>query len=156
MSKYTILAVGVLSAFCAVPSSGFAQSRALQQRLENAVKIDCTFPTMAMADWKDDVPSIATSDSEFEASFFDINVDEGSAESATRYGASYIVVRYSFGYLHLIQMINSGPLYVTTVLAQETSDGRLMAIHNRLEYSPTVLPGFTSRPEIYVGDCEVS
>lgn len=135
---------------------GLAQNRALQQRLENASKIDCRFEAMATASWEDGVPAVNTAAADFEASFFDINVDEGSAEADSSYGASYIVVRYSFGYLHLMQMINSGPLYVTTILAQETSGGRMMAIHNRLEYSPTVLPGFTSRPEIYVGDCEVS
>jgi hypothetical protein len=29
-------------------------------------------------------------------------------------------------------------------------------VQNRVEYSSVVLPGFTSRPEIYVGDCAVS
>ena len=58
-------------------------------------------------------------------------------------------------YLHLMQMYSNGPLYTTTVLAQETTEGRMMAIHTRLEYSPATVPGFGSRPETYYGDCAV-
>jgi hypothetical protein len=128
---------------------------ALQRRLEAATRIDCTFSTLVTADWPNDVAGAEVEDSAFEASFFDVNIDEGTAEADGRFGASYIVVRYTFGYLHLMQMFNSGPLYLTTVLAQETTDGRLMAVHTRHEYTPTRLPGFTSRPEMYVGDCAV-
>jgi hypothetical protein len=94
-------------------------------------------------------------DSSFEASFFDINLEEGTAEADSRFGPSCIVVRNSFIYLHLMQMFNAGPLYVTTVFDRETTPGRLMATHTRLEFSPTRVPGFTSRPEIYIGDCAV-
>jgi len=50
-------------------------------------------------------------------------------------------------------MQGAGPLYVTTVIAKETKDGRLMAVHTRHEYTQISMPGFTSRPEMYVGDC---
>jgi hypothetical protein len=54
-----------------------------------------------------------------------------------------------------MQMFSSGPLYTTTVMARETSDGRMMAIHTRHEYTPATVPGFTSRPESYFGDCAI-
>jgi hypothetical protein len=31
-----------------------------------------------------------------------------------------------------------------------------MAVHARIEYSPTVIPGFTSRPEMYIGTCSIA
>jgi hypothetical protein len=62
-------------------------------------------------------------------------------------------VRYSHGYLHLMQMSDAGPLYITTVLATQTANGRFKAMHTRHEWSPAIVPGFTSRPEMYVGDC---
>ncbi len=55
-----------------------------------------------------------------------------------------------------MQMQSAGPLYTTTVLAKETRDGRLMAIQTRHEYTDISLPGFTSRPEMYLGDCAVT
>jgi hypothetical protein len=54
-----------------------------------------------------------------------------------------------------MQMSEAGPLHVTTVFAAESSAGRLKASHTRHEYSPTMVPGFTSRPEMYIGDCAV-
>ena len=43
----------------------------------------------------------------------------------------------------------------TTVLDRETTDGKLMAVHTRHEYTNTSLPSYTSRPEQYYGECEV-
>lgn len=131
------------------------QSRMLMLRLEGASRLDCTFSTLAMGDWDDPATTVEVTPSEFELSFFDIDVEEGTAEAEGQFGSSYIVLRYQSGYLHLMQMLGAGPLRLTTVLAQELEDGRFMAIHTRHEYSPTILPGFTSRPEMYVGGCIV-
>lgn len=144
-------------AFCACVQSAQGQSdRGLQRRLEGATRIDCRFSTLATGDWEAGASEARVTESEFEASFFDINIDEGTAEAEGRFGESFIVVRYASGYLHFMQTFLAGPLYVTTVLAREASDGRLMAIHTRHEYSQIVLPGFTSRPEMYIGDCAVT
>ena len=131
------------------------QSRLLMLRLEGTSTLDCSFSTLATGDWDAAATSVGVAESEFELSFYDIDVDEGTAEAEGQFGSSYIVVRYASGYLHLMQMMGAGPLRLTTVLAQELPDGRLMAIHTRHEYSPTILPGFTSRPEMYVGACSV-
>ena len=92
------------------------------------------------------MPAIAVTPAELKANFFDINVDEGTAEAESAYGASFISVRYESGYLHIMQMSDAGPLYLTTVLARAAGEGKLMAVHTRVEYSPTIIPGFTSRP----------
>ena len=81
---------------------------------------------------------------------------QGTAEAESAYGASFISVRYESGYLHIMQMSDAGPLYVTTVLARAAGEGKLMAIHTRIEYSPTIIPGFTSRPEMYLGTCTIA
>ena len=143
--------------FFLLPLSVQAQLNPLQDQLEQATRLECRFTVIGNAEWDGSAASIELSDTEFEVVFFDIDVEEGSAEVEGRYGGqSYIVVRYSTGYLHLMQMFGAGPLYVTSVIAQETTDGRMMAVQNRVEYSSVSLPGFTSRPENYVGDCAVS
>jgi hypothetical protein len=138
------------------PREALGQSTALQRRLAAATRLDCRFSALVTASWKDKTPNASVAPTEFEASFFDVNVAEGTAEADSRFGSSFIIARYSAGYLHLMQISDAGPLYVTTVIATETTDGRMIAVHVRNEYSPAVLPGFTSRPEMYVGDCEVN
>ena len=140
-----------------IPPGTQAQLNPLQDKLAAATRLECRFSLVGRTQWDGDATSIEESEANLEAVFFDIDVDEGTAEAEGRFGgASYIIVRYSTGYLHLIQTFRAGPLYVTSVLAQETADGRMMAVQNRVEYSAVALPGFTSRPETYVGDCAVS
>jgi hypothetical protein len=110
---------------------------------------------LATGTWDKNTPAVGVQPIEFKAAYFDINIDEGTAEAESAYGASFISVRYAQGYLHIMQMSDAGPLYLTTVLARAMGEGRLMAVHTRLEYSPTIIPGFTSRPEMYMGSCAI-
>ena len=66
-----------------------------------------------------------------------------------------IIVRYSAGYLHFIQSFLDGPLYTTTILEKKTAGGKLKAMHSRHEFTDFALPGITSSPEQYYGECEV-
>jgi len=132
-----------------------AQDRALADRLQHAVRVDCRFTQIARAEWTADGADFATEASEFAAAFFDIDVEGGTAEAEGRFGDSYVIVRFAGGYLHFMQTQNSGPLYLTTVFAQAADGGRLKAVHTRHEYTQVSLPGFTSRPEMYLGDCAV-
>ena len=147
-------AIAALAAATCMPAS--AQNRALQRQLQNADRVDCTFSTLVTGDWEGDETTAAAEPTELTAAFVDILIDEGTAEAEGRFGASFIVVRQSQTYLHFMQMLRSGPLYLTTVLAEEASDGKMKAIHTRHEYSPTKVPGFTSRPEMYLGECAVT
>lgn len=157
MSKTIAGAAGLAAAVLLLPAGSVdAQGGALERRLAAATQVDCRFVSLATGTWEDDGPTASVTETDHEASFFDIDIDGGTAEAEGRFGATFIVVRHAHGYLHFMQMSDAGPLHLTTVLAQETSGGRLKAVHTRHEYSPTVLPGFTSRPEMYVGDCEVS
>jgi hypothetical protein len=145
----------VVLAVAVWPAPAASQSRALQERLKGATRVECEFSQIAKGDWRDDGEEFTTEATKFSADFFDIDIETGTAEAEQRFGASYIIVRYAEGYLHFMQSLNSGPLYVTTILAQETTDGRLKAVHTRHEYTQISLPGFTSRPEMYLGTCMV-
>lgn len=130
-----------------------AQVGPIQKRLAAATSLSCSFSTMATGTWKDGVPAVEAAAGTIKVAFTNVNVDEGTAEAVGNFGAGLIVVRYAGDYLHLMEMQGSGPLYLTTVLARETKDGALLAIHTRHEYTDVRLPGFTSRPEMYVGTC---
>jgi hypothetical protein len=153
MQKHLLVALAGLAVSVANPL--FSQS-GLDRRLATAKRIECSFSTLATGTWDKNVPAIAVTPAEIKAAFFDINIDEGTAEAESEYGASFISVRYTAGYLHIMQMSDAGPLYLTTVLARAAGEGKLMAVHTRVEYSPTIIPGFTSRPEMYLGTCSIA
>jgi hypothetical protein len=153
LSLFALLALAATSgpACAAAP----ATPKNPYDRLAAATSVDCRFTTMAGGSWDKGVPKTELLAKELKLGFAKVNIDEGTADASTRYGDFYVVVRFSNGYLHLMQMFSNGPLYTTTVLAQETTDGRMMAIHTRLEYSPATVPGFGTRPETWYGDCAI-
>ena len=150
----TLLSLATALIAC-LPGTAAAQVAALQKRLAATKTVTCTFPALATGTWKDGVPSVGASTATLKVTFTNINIDEGTADSEGAFGGSFIVVRHSTDYLHLMQSQGSGPLYTTTVIARETKEGRLMAVHTRHEYTDVRLPGFTSRPEMYLGECSL-
>jgi hypothetical protein len=156
MKWHSLVACSMTALAVAAPSAALGQSRALQQRLAAATRVECTFTTLATGDWEGTAPQASVAPAEHEALFTEINVDEGTAESASVYGESFISVRYAAGYLHFMQISDVGPLFVTTIFPQELENGRLKAIQVRLEYAATTLPGFANRPEMYFGACAVT
>jgi hypothetical protein len=152
----TTLAIGAAMLAAVHPLTAAGQPGGLDRRLAAAKRLECTFSVFATGTWDGGKPSAAVAPTERTAVFFDINIDEGTAEADSSYGASFISVRYAQGYLHFMQVSDSGPMYLTTVMARQTGENRLMAVHVRIDYSPTVLPGFTSRPEMYVGSCAIA
>ena len=121
--------------------------------LSGVTEIQCTFPLMSVGTWTDDEIEAEVGPADLELRFEDINADEGSAQLAGGFGTYSIIVRYAGGYLHFIQSFLSGPLYVTTILEKETSNGTLKAMHSRHEFTDFAVPGFTSSPEQYYGEC---
>ena len=71
------------------------------------------------------------------------------------FGPSDIIVRFAVSTLHLMQSFNEGPLYVTSIFADEAANGQFKAVHTRHEFTAVSLPGFTSRPEQYYGTCAI-
>ena len=137
-------------------SSAAGQSTPLQDRLSRTKRLSCTFSVMATGTWSNGTPSGTSTSASYKVDYRNVNTDEGTADADAGFGGGFIVVRYSGDYLHLMQIQSAGPLYTTTVFAKETKEGRLMAVHTRHEYTDVRLPGFTSRPEMYLGECAIS
>ena len=124
-------------------------------RLINAKAITCTFATLATGTWKDNVPEAVTKPAKLKIAFTSIDTQDGTADAVGDAGKSHITVRAVGNYLNLMQMDPYGAIYLTTVFNTELKNGRLLAVHTRHEYTPVQLPGLTSRPEQYYGDCDV-
>ena len=142
------LAVGLVLAMAA--------SAEAQVELVDVTALDCSFPTIASGTWNDGVAEASHDGATLTLRFEEIDTDGATAEIVGPYGDSQIIVRQTGDYLHLVQMFLVGPLYTTTVIDRETSEGKRMAVHTRHEYTDTSLPGFTSRPEQYYGECPLT
>jgi len=146
-------------AACVIWSAGFvanpvAQGRAAD-RLAGAKALGCTFSTLASGDWNASGAVGAVKSATLSFRFTDIDTDEGTAVVVGPFGPSDIIVRFAQGTLHLLQSFREGPLYATTIFPHELKPGVLKAVHTRHEYTQVSLPGFTSRPEQYYGDCTI-
>jgi hypothetical protein len=125
------------------------------ERLAKATALKCTFSAVAVSDWKNGEAAIAIKPAKLTIAFNQVDVEAGSAEAVGDSGKSHITVRALGAYLHFMQLDPYGALYVTTVFDKETRAGKLQAAHSRHEYLPTPVPTLTSRPEQYIGECEV-
>jgi len=130
-------------------------ARQSERVLATVKTVTCRFPISATGTWKKGEPQAEVKPAELSLRFESINPDEGTARAIGNFGPSDIIVRLSLGTLHFVQVFNEGPLYTTTVFPKETRPGKLQAVHTRHEYTEVSLPGFTSRPEQYYGECEV-
>ncbi len=138
----------------AVPAG--AQTPDLGKRLVEAVTLKCEFTLMATGTWaKTGETSSESKPAKLVLGFEQISTDDGTANVTGSFGAPHIIARFSGGYLHFMQMGSAGFLYTTTVFDKIARPGRLRAAHSRHEYTEVSLPGYTSRPEQYYGDCEV-
>lgn len=146
--------LGVLLVMLAGADVRSGQMRA-DERLAKARSVKCTFPLMTTGTWKGGEPLTETKPAALSMGFDAINADEGTARVIGAFGPSDIIVRLSYATLHFVQSFREGPLYTTTIFPKETKPGRLQAVHTRHEYTEVSLPGFTSRPEQYYGDCAV-
>ena len=128
-----------------------------QGKPATAKNIRCAFPLKATGTWKKDgSPEAVVNPATLVLLFDSINIDEGTAQLRNGTVGSEIIVRSSGGYLNLIQSFRAGALYTTTVFDKESSGGKLKAVHSRHEYFTVPLPGATSSPEQYYGECEVT
>jgi len=150
--KFTVAVVAVVLLF----ARPFASTGVTQVKPATAKSVRCTFPLNATGTWKKDgSPEVAANPSKLVLRFDAINVDEGTAQLRNGTVGSEIIVRSAEGYLHFIQSFRTGPMYTTTIFDKETAGGKLKAVHSRHEYFSTPLPGATSSPEQYYGECEL-
>ena len=127
-----------------------------QGKTAAAKSLRCTFPLNSSGSWKKDgQPEAVANPAKLILLFEAIDTDEGTAKLRSGSMTSDIIARSSPGYLHFIQSFR-GPLYTTTVFDQETTGGKLKAVHSRHESFLVPLPGATSSPEQYYGECEIT
>jgi hypothetical protein len=154
MTSWKDAAICTASLVLVVTATTAAQSA--RERLAGVSAIDCTFTLSAVGTWKSGVPQADVKTTQLAVRFDSVNPDDGTARVVGMFGPSDIIVRLSGDTLHLIQSFRDGPLYATTVFPKETRQGRLQAVHTRHEFTEVSLPGYTSSPEQYYGDCQVS
>jgi hypothetical protein len=126
-----------------------------RQRLAGASSANCTFSAVATAEWAPNGPQAVVKSAKLTVAFDSINADEGSGRALGDFGPLGVVVRLSGTALHFLQTSLEGPIYLTTIFSKETRPGYLLAAHTRHEFTDVSLPGFTSRPEQYYGECTV-
>jgi hypothetical protein len=137
------------------PEVAVAQARDPVARLADAKTVRCEFPVMASGDWKDGVPQGAIKPATLSLRFETVDIEGGTARAVGLFGPSDVNVRLTSNSLHFMQSFREGPLYLTTIIARPSRDGRWPAVHTRHEYTDVSLPGYTSRPEQYYGSCAV-
>jgi hypothetical protein len=124
--------------------------------LQAASTVSCEFTLMAAGNWdRAGAPTAGTKPAMLKVSFANIDTEVGDAETAGLTGTVHIVARFAGGYLHLFRVDSSGFLHATTVFDKVSRPGKLKAVHTRHEYTDIALPGFTSKPEQYYGECEI-
>jgi len=128
---------------------------AAQGRLATAKALRCSFPRNATGTWtKDGTAEVALKPSTMVLRFDSIDFDDSTAQLKTGSVGSEVVVKTAEGYVHFMQVFRTGPLYITSVFDKDVN-GKLKAVHSRHEYFAVPLPGATSSPEQYYGECEV-
>jgi hypothetical protein len=150
--SFLCLTAFLLTAAAAVVPSA---QRPAAPRLADTKALRCAFTSYASGTWQKGDAQARVSVATLSIAFRDVDTQDGFATAVGTFGPSDIVVRMSAGNMHLLQVGTSGALYVTTIFPKETKGGRLQAVHTRHEYTEVSLPGFTSRPEQYYGDCEI-
>ena len=129
---------------------------AAQSRIANAKSLRCSFPRHAVGTWgKDGAPDATVQSTPLTLRFDSIDPDSGTAQLRSGTVGAEVTVRLAEGYLHFMQSFRTGPLYVTTVFDVGDKTGKLKAVHSRHEYFAVALPGATSSPEQYYGECEI-
>lgn len=124
-------------------------------RLGKVSALTCAFTVQATGTWRAGESEASIKPAKVSVAFNAVDTQDGTAESVGDTGKSHITVRLLGSYLHFMQLDPYGALYVTTVMDRETRGGKLQAVHTRHEYTPVSLPGLTSRPEQYYGECQI-
>jgi hypothetical protein len=129
---------------------------AAQGRIATAKSLRCRFSLGATGRWeRDGAPQSAVAPAKLTLLFEAIDADNGTAQLRNGTVATEVIARQSGSYLHLMQLFKTGAMYTTTVFDQEATRGAFRAVHSRHESFTVPLPGATSTPEQYYGECQI-
>jgi len=119
--------------------------------------LKCRFPAATSAAWKDGQPvaQAKTQDMRFDINAIDI--EDGTAEFLGTAGRAYVTAVLSGWSLYFVETA-VGQLNLTTVFTQETSPGKLKAVHSRHGYLQMQVGRFISEPSVSqnYGECEIA
>ncbi len=152
-------AVTFLSLLLIDAGSLYAQGKPAPERLRTATGATCEFTLLAVGTWTNGEPHVAlkTLTPPLRLEFNRINTDEGTSQMIGRFSSTFdVIARLAAGTLHFIQMYHGAPLYVTTIFPKVSRGDKLKAVHSRHEAVDVALSGFTSSPEQYYGECDVT
>jgi hypothetical protein len=153
MTRLTGAAAAVAASIIFASAAGHAQTGI---KLADAKSVKCIFPLISTGTWEKDGTVKSTTDkTDMTLQYDDIDIQEGTASVIGLSGKLYIITRMAGVNLHLLAIDGAGPLYITTVFDKPAHPGKFKAAHSRHEFTDVQLPGFTSRPEQYYGECEI-
>jgi hypothetical protein len=156
MSMTRLSGAAAAVAVAIVLGSAVGQGQGSTIKLADAKSVKCAFPLISTGTWeKDGTVKSATEKSDMTLQYDDIDIQEGTASVIGLSGKLYIITRMAGVNLHLLAIDGAGPLYITTVFDKPAHPGKFKAAHSRHEFTDVQLPGFTSRPEQYYGECEI-
>jgi hypothetical protein len=152
--------LGVTALLTLAPSHSAAQSGAQTAEPPNPLTkvkaLKCRFPVAVAGTWKNGEPVATPRTQELLINVTEIDVGDGTAEVAGTAGKAFVSAVLSGWSLYFVE--NSvGQLNVTTVFAQESSPGKLKAVHSRHGYLQMQVGKFISEPSVSqnYGDCEI-
>jgi hypothetical protein len=140
---------------CSGPQPAAAQG-GVSPVLAAVKSVKCAFPLYAIGTWTSGEPKAELKKATLSVAFDQIDTDDGTARSNGPFGDTHVIAKVSIWSLHLLEMSGEGTLRITTVFDKENTPGKYKAVHTRHEYTEVSLPGFTSRPEQYYGECEIA
>jgi hypothetical protein len=143
----------LISVFLCFAPDVLSFQEATKTQLAKVKRLKCVFPVHAVGTWKDGEPGAEVKMTNFSLQYESIDAEEGSARVTDRTGPVEITARLAGDNLHLMEIL-IGALNVTTVFNKPSRAGKLKAVHTRHEYTDVAVPGYTSSPEQYYGECE--
>jgi hypothetical protein len=124
--------------------------------LQSVKRVSCVFTLMTTGNWDISGGSkVEVKPAPLKVSFQSIDTEDGTAIVNGEFGPLPIITKLTIWSLHFLQMGSEGFLRLTTVFDTESRPGKYRAVHSIHEYTKVELPGFTSRPEQYIGECEL-
>jgi hypothetical protein len=150
------LLVAALCLSMLLPAAAARAQDPSRNRLVGVKALSCTFTLVASGTWAaDGEPKGEVKPAKLSIAYDAIDVESGTARTVEGTGSLDLIAKLSLWNLHLLWIGSEGSVYLTTVFDRETKGGKLRAVHTRHEYTDVSLPGYTSRPEQYYGECEV-
>ena len=135
---------------------GHAQTADPPNPLTKVTALKCRFPVAVSGTWKNGEAVATPRTQELLLSIADIDVGDGTAEVSGTAGKAFVSAVLSGWSLYFVENA-VGQLNVTTVFAQESSPGKLKAVHSRHGYLQMQVGRFISEPSVSqnYGECEM-